>query len=201
MMDAAEFRRTREGLGITREWLAGRLDIAPRTIERWEAGDQPVREFAEEVLLDLVAQAADEVACGAPSATMPESWQRRILFRMERQAAAEEPLIPETIGAVRASRRFLKGSSSTRGWTQVEVVQGDSSFVLASAGTNEEIERLDVFLDEEGYRRHGEWRTWTEDAGGGFTVQYRECDVSRHPEGGSAQREARRAELRRSVRR
>lgn len=37
-MTAAEFRLTREFLGVTGEWLASRFGKDPRQVRRWEAG-------------------------------------------------------------------------------------------------------------------------------------------------------------------
>ena len=41
-MTAAEFRILRERLGVTTEWLAGYLEVALRTIRRWEHGHSVV---------------------------------------------------------------------------------------------------------------------------------------------------------------
>ena len=42
VMTAAEFRICRERLNVSGEWLAQRLDVALRTVRRWEAGTSPI---------------------------------------------------------------------------------------------------------------------------------------------------------------
>lgn len=43
-MTAAEFRMSREAFGLSAEWLAERLGVALKTIQRWENGHRPVPE-------------------------------------------------------------------------------------------------------------------------------------------------------------
>lgn len=106
MLTREEFRVIREGLGISTGWLADHLDIARRTVERWEAGTSMVPDFAEEALEQLEAIAAVHVAehvetFGAPVSgglppmiaiesetdthVWPERWQRAIAFRVRQQ--------------------------------------------------------------------------------------------------------------------
>lgn len=84
MMNGSEFRGTREALGLSVEWLADHLNINPRTVERWEHGQAPVRDFARLALLTLEDQADREVAEHAPDPDMPPAWQRRIIWRATR---------------------------------------------------------------------------------------------------------------------
>lgn len=41
-MSAAEFRVLREFLGLTTRWMAEHLDVAERTVHRWEDGTSPI---------------------------------------------------------------------------------------------------------------------------------------------------------------
>ena len=42
LMSGAELRCLREWLGLTTRWLAGHLDVAERSVHRWESDVQPV---------------------------------------------------------------------------------------------------------------------------------------------------------------
>jgi len=95
-MTPTEWRMIREGLGLTAEWIAGHLDIATRTVERWEAGTIPVPAFAAQAIEELEAEAAAAVDAGvaARGATrvvtggrgdMPARWQRAIAFRVRQR--------------------------------------------------------------------------------------------------------------------
>lgn len=41
-MTAAEFRLQRETFGLSAEWLADRLGVALKTVQRWESGHRPI---------------------------------------------------------------------------------------------------------------------------------------------------------------
>jgi DNA-binding XRE family transcriptional regulator len=41
-MTGAEFRNTRESFGLSAEWLADRMGVALKTIQRWENGHRPI---------------------------------------------------------------------------------------------------------------------------------------------------------------
>lgn len=43
-MTAAEFRSRRETFGVSAEWLADRLGVALKTVQRWENGHRPIPE-------------------------------------------------------------------------------------------------------------------------------------------------------------
>lgn len=49
-MTAAEFRCTREALGLPLKWLASNLGVTERTIYRWEQGLVPISDYAMEAL-------------------------------------------------------------------------------------------------------------------------------------------------------
>lgn len=102
-MTPAEFRIVREGLGLTGLWLAYRWGIAPRTVERWEAGVSTIADFAADDLALLEVTAAEHVArhveamtgddqpllsiqdVGADTDLWPARWQRAVTFRVRQQ--------------------------------------------------------------------------------------------------------------------
>lgn len=57
-MTAAEFRIAREMLGVSGEWLAGRLGVADRQVRRWEAGNSPVPDGVAGEMVDLLDEQA-----------------------------------------------------------------------------------------------------------------------------------------------
>lgn len=60
-MTAAEFRIRREQLGLSAEWLADRLGVALKTVQRWENGHRPIpRGVVSE--LDVMSTAVGELA-------------------------------------------------------------------------------------------------------------------------------------------
>lgn len=60
-LTAAEFRNRRESFGLSAEWLADRLGVALKTVQRWENGHRPIPEgVAAE--MDLISTAMGEVA-------------------------------------------------------------------------------------------------------------------------------------------
>jgi len=61
-MTAAELRVTREFLGLTTRWLAEHLDVAERTIHRWEGGTQRVPVWARLAVEQLETDTAAVVA-------------------------------------------------------------------------------------------------------------------------------------------
>lgn len=58
-MTAAKFRCLREWLGLTTAWLADRLDVAERSVQRWDSGDSPVPAGVADSLLTLSEQTYD----------------------------------------------------------------------------------------------------------------------------------------------
>ena len=109
-MTAAEFRITREYLGLTTAWLADRLDVRERTVHRWEAGESPipvrVGEDIEAIAAEtaglvgrLIDDCADTPDRGAlltyrtdadyrahyPESMFPASWHRAVVARVRAQ--------------------------------------------------------------------------------------------------------------------
>jgi transcriptional regulator with XRE-family HTH domain len=69
----AEFRITRERLGLSHEWLAGHFGVNERTIRKWEAGVTAIPGgrvlellMLEEVADDLVDEAVETLEAAAP---------------------------------------------------------------------------------------------------------------------------------------
>lgn len=60
-LTAAEFRNRRESFGLSAEWLADRLGVALKTVQRWENGHRPIPEgVAAE--MDIISTAMGEGA-------------------------------------------------------------------------------------------------------------------------------------------
>ncbi len=60
-MTAAEFRVVREYLGLTTRWLADRLGVQERTVQRWEAGASPIPDGVRLAIEQLEADTAQYV--------------------------------------------------------------------------------------------------------------------------------------------
>ncbi len=99
-MNAATFKTIREGLGFTARDISERLDINPRTVDRWEAGDSPIPAFAVAALDEWEARAAEAVEAWAEAVEgddhpfvvitashqdEPPRWQRAIAFRVRQR--------------------------------------------------------------------------------------------------------------------
>ncbi|QAY69970.1 helix-turn-helix domain-containing protein [Xylanimonas protaetiae] len=107
-MTGAALRCTRERLGLTTRWLADHLDVAERSVHRWESGEWPVPDgvrLAVELLTarhDVLVEAlladvdalpdpllvtyrtdADADAIGTPDvAGYPAAWHRAAVGRV-----------------------------------------------------------------------------------------------------------------------
>lgn len=108
-MTDAEFRVVREHLGLTGDWLAGHLDVSPRTVRHWEQGrysipdgvrlavedlEQRTASFVGalvEKLLDvpdpavLVYRNDDEYREAHPEIKFPASWHRAVVARIAQE--------------------------------------------------------------------------------------------------------------------
>lgn len=95
-MSAAEFRMVREALGLTTDWIAAHLNIALRTVRRWEHGHSPIPDGVRVEMENLEATWADEVnriigelenatdlvlTIPQHDAAMPAAWWRSIAHR------------------------------------------------------------------------------------------------------------------------
>ena len=104
-MTDAEFRMVREFLGLTGDWLAAHLGVAPRTVRRWEQGSYPipdgVRLEMEQLeattgravgeLVDALRDTPDplvrvyrndgEYHAACPESGFPASWHRAVVAR------------------------------------------------------------------------------------------------------------------------
>lgn len=94
-MTAGEFRVVREGLGLTRAWLADDMGVQERAVARWEDGERPIPERRAAWLRNLAAEADDQVAelldqigdgdvfvLDGDATGMPPSWTRAIAWRL-----------------------------------------------------------------------------------------------------------------------
>ena len=105
-MSGAELRCLREWLGLTTRWLADHLDVAERSVHRWESGAYPVpagvasdvlrlSEVAYDVLNGIVDRLLDLPDPGVvtyrsdadyrahhPEQDWPASWHRALCARL-----------------------------------------------------------------------------------------------------------------------
>jgi len=96
-MTAAEFRMSREAFGLSAEWLASRLGVALKTVQRWENGHRPIpagvanemaltataiRMGAAHVWAEFLLTAQDPVLTIPRTGTLfgfPASWYRALV--------------------------------------------------------------------------------------------------------------------------
>ena len=108
-MTPAEFKIIRERLGLTGDWLAGYLDVSPRTVRHWEQGKYAIptgvraelqdlqrrtRDYVDQLVAHL-SRSPDPVAyvyrtdedyhAADPSARYPASWHRAATARAVEQ--------------------------------------------------------------------------------------------------------------------
>lgn len=66
-MDGTDFYYKRRGLGLTQEEIAGLLDVAERTVRRWEKNEMPIPDGAAADLDDLHAAFGERVLSSVDS--------------------------------------------------------------------------------------------------------------------------------------
>ena len=66
-MDGTDFYYKRRGLGLTQDELAGLLDVAERTVRRWEKNEMPIPDGAAADLNDLHAAFGERVLSSVDS--------------------------------------------------------------------------------------------------------------------------------------
>jgi transcriptional regulator with XRE-family HTH domain len=57
-MTGAEFRKLRRSIGYSQAKVCKEMDVAPRTVTRWETGETPIPKMAVLALKYLIAMAA-----------------------------------------------------------------------------------------------------------------------------------------------
>ncbi len=109
LMSGAELRVVREHIGLTVDWLAAHLHVAPRSIHRWEAGERDIPDGIRDAVETLEARTAEHVtaaveACNTsrdpalatyrtdgeyrahhPELTWPASWHRAVVARVAQE--------------------------------------------------------------------------------------------------------------------
>lgn len=74
-MTSATFRATREYLGLPGSWLAAHLDVAERTVRKWDQGESPIPAGIAEELQRLAAMTREHVERETVRLTgHPEHW-------------------------------------------------------------------------------------------------------------------------------
>lgn len=102
----AELRLLREYLGVSGEWLADQLSVAPRTVRRWEQGTAPIpAAVAEEVehLVHEQEQFVDAILQSLPAehATADPVWV--VTYPTDAAYRDEHPDLPWPAGWHRAA--------------------------------------------------------------------------------------------------
>lgn len=89
-MTGAELKVVREWLGLTTRWLAEHLDVAERTVHRWENGDTTVPGFVQVAGEQL--EAATAVIVSAAVAACKDARDPAILtYRTDKDYRAHHP--------------------------------------------------------------------------------------------------------------
>lgn len=92
-MTSAEFRVIREFLGLTGDWLAGHLDVNPRTVRAWEQGKYPIPDGVRLEMEDLERRTGAFVAgCVKQIMDMPEPGV--VTYRSDEEYHAAHPEVP-----------------------------------------------------------------------------------------------------------
>lgn len=111
-MTDAEFKVVREFLGLTGDWLAEHLDVAPRTVRNWEQGKYPIPDGVRLAIEQLETQTGEfvggvveklmdlpdpgiityrtdaEYHVAHPEAPFPASWHRAVVARIAQEVPA-----------------------------------------------------------------------------------------------------------------
>lgn len=91
-MTDAEFRTIREFLGLTGDWLAARLGVAPRTVRHWEQGKYPIPDGVRLAIEDLENRTGQFIG-GCVNALMDLPEPGVIVYRSDVEYHAAHPEI------------------------------------------------------------------------------------------------------------
>lgn len=118
-MTDAEFKVTREFLGLTGDWLAAHLGVSPRTVRHWEQGRYPIPDGVRLALEDLEVQTGQfigqiveklmdvpdvailtyrtdaEYHAAHPDIPFPASWHRAVVARIALEVPGLSIAFPE----------------------------------------------------------------------------------------------------------
>lgn len=92
-MTAAKFKVAREFLGLSGDWLAGHLGVAPRTVRRWEEGKYPIPDGVRLEIEDLERRTGEFVT-GVINKIMDLPDPGLITYRMDAEYHAANPGVP-----------------------------------------------------------------------------------------------------------
>lgn len=87
-MNPAEFRCTREFLGLSAAWLADHLGVSLRSVARWESGSHPIPEAVAGDVWELVEVTSEFVA--EMCATVPDA--DMVTYRTDNDFTPEDDL-------------------------------------------------------------------------------------------------------------
>lgn len=93
-MSGAELQSIREYLGLTGDRLADVLDVAPRTVRYWEAGQYPIPDGVRDEVAQLVAHTDRAVTRLTRKLLLTDDPARLIVttYRTDAQLTAAEPV-------------------------------------------------------------------------------------------------------------
>jgi len=126
----AEFRCLREYLGLPLGWTAAALDVAERTVNRWESGVTPVPEHAAKALrklslytdtavASLMAKQPTMLRTTASDAVvapgLPGSWHRAVCARVADHLGVRIDYDDQRITAIRRVPPVMDPLASRRG--------------------------------------------------------------------------------------
>lgn len=92
-MTGAELRVVREWLGLTTRWLADHLDVAERSIHRWESGERPIPDGVR-LAVERLEQATSEIVEAAVTACNDAPDPGLITYRSDGEYAEHHPEQP-----------------------------------------------------------------------------------------------------------
>ncbi|MFE7759530.1 helix-turn-helix domain-containing protein [Streptomyces sp. NPDC057429] len=120
-MTPAEFKVLREFLGVTGDWLAGYLEVSPRTVRHWEQGKYAIPDGVRLAVEDLEKRTAQFVAgvveqlmdlpepgvityrddeeyhAAHPGIEFPASWHRAVVARVAQEVPALSITFADTV--------------------------------------------------------------------------------------------------------
>lgn len=118
-LTAAEFKRRREQLGLSADWLAERLGVALKTVQRWENGHRPIpdgvaaeMDIISTAIYELAAVPLAEQLLATPDGVMmipragthlgfPASWYRALLDAVRDNLQSEHGEEGQAVAAFR----------------------------------------------------------------------------------------------------
>jgi len=136
-MTSAEFRVVREFLGLTGDWLAGHLNVSPRTVRHWEQGKYQIPDGVRLEIEDLERRTGEFVAgcidqlmdlphpgvityrddaeyhTVHPEVKFPASWHRAAVARIAQETPGLSIAFPDAVGDEDESNAHSSGKAAS----------------------------------------------------------------------------------------